>query len=56
MAEYNGEILMLLRVAERPLCHDPKIVKAPVYNPQTKNLEIIVKNVSFPEKLFWENG
>jgi predicted GH43/DUF377 family glycosyl hydrolase len=41
MAEYNGEILMLLRVAERPLCHDPKIVKAPVYNPQTKKLEIM---------------
>jgi beta-1,2-mannobiose phosphorylase / 1,2-beta-oligomannan phosphorylase len=32
VAEYNGEILLLLRVAERPISPDPNIVLAPVYN------------------------
>lgn len=30
VAQYNGEVLLLLRVAERPISKDPKIVKAPV--------------------------
>lgn len=30
VAEYNGEVLLLLRVAERPISADPNIVKAPV--------------------------
>ncbi|GAA0315812.1 glycoside hydrolase family 130 protein [Bacillus carboniphilus] len=41
IAEYNGEVIMLLRVAERPISEDPKIVKAPIYNPETNELEII---------------
>ncbi|PYZ94664.1 glycosidase [Salipaludibacillus keqinensis] len=41
VAEYNGEILMLLRVAERPISDDPSIVKAPIFNAKTNKLEII---------------
>lgn len=41
VAEYNGEILLLLRVAERPISRDSMIVKAPVYNVETKQLDII---------------
>ncbi|RLQ96760.1 BtaManbiosPhlase [Falsibacillus albus] len=39
--QYNDETIMLLRVAERPISDDPGIVKAPVYNPETNELEII---------------
>lgn len=41
IALYQGEILMLLRVAERPISNDPKIVKAPVYNPATNAIDLI---------------
>lgn len=41
IAEYNGQTIMLLRVAERPISHDPTIVKAPVYNHETGELEIL---------------
>ncbi|CAH8768486.1 glycoside hydrolase family 130 protein [Paenibacillus dendritiformis] len=41
VATYNGEVLLLLRVAERPISTDPNIVKAPVFNPETKELDII---------------
>ncbi|AJS61216.1 BtaManbiosPhlase [Paenibacillus sp. IHBB 10380] len=41
IAQYNGEVLMLLRVAERPISEDPQIVKAPIYNPKTQELELI---------------
>ncbi|MEH7380528.1 glycoside hydrolase family 130 protein [Bacillus sp. JJ1533] len=44
VTEYNGEILLVLRVAERPLSEDPNIVKAPVYNPTTNELEVIELN------------
>ncbi|MEI2401531.1 BtaManbiosPhlase [Niallia taxi] len=37
---YQEEIIMLVRIAERPLCDDPNIVKAPVYNSCTSTLEI----------------
>jgi beta-1,2-mannobiose phosphorylase / 1,2-beta-oligomannan phosphorylase len=30
VAQYNGEVLLLLRVAERPISEDPNIVRAPV--------------------------
>lgn len=33
IAEYNGEVLMLLRVAERPISTDESVIKAPIYNP-----------------------
>jgi beta-1,2-mannobiose phosphorylase / 1,2-beta-oligomannan phosphorylase len=38
---YQDETIMLLRVAERPISEDPAIVKAPVYNPKTNELEIL---------------
>ncbi|MFD5021019.1 glycoside hydrolase family 130 protein [Paenibacillus sp. NPDC058367] len=44
IASYNGEILMFLRVAERPISKDPKIVKAPIYNPETNELDILDLN------------
>ncbi|TSB45107.1 BtaManbiosPhlase [Alkalicoccobacillus porphyridii] len=39
--EYEGETLLLLRVAERPINHDDTTIKAPILNEQTKELEII---------------
>jgi predicted GH43/DUF377 family glycosyl hydrolase len=41
VTQYNGETLLLLRVAERPVSLDPNIVLAPLYNSQTNVLEII---------------
>jgi predicted GH43/DUF377 family glycosyl hydrolase len=41
IAKYKDEILMLLRVAERPISEDPKIVKAPIYNPETKAVDLV---------------
>ncbi|MGM0138154.1 beta-1,2-mannobiose phosphorylase/1,2-beta-oligomannan phosphorylase [Enterococcus sp. DIV0755b] len=44
VAEYNDEILLLLRVAERPISKDPEIIKAPVYDTQKKEMTIIEFN------------
>jgi predicted GH43/DUF377 family glycosyl hydrolase len=41
IAKYKDEILMLLRVAERPISEDPKIVKAPIYNPETNAVDLV---------------
>jgi len=41
VATYNGETLLLLRVAERPISDHPDIVKAPVYNPDAGALDIV---------------
>jgi predicted GH43/DUF377 family glycosyl hydrolase len=41
VAQYNGETLLLLRVAERPISQDLNIVIAPLYSPQTNALEFI---------------
>ncbi|TFE23874.1 glycoside hydrolase family 130 protein [Cohnella luojiensis] len=41
VAKFNDEVLLLLRVAERPISDDPGIVKAPIYNPSTGLLEIV---------------
>jgi|SRR5690606_4921495 len=48
VAEYNDEIIMLLRVAERPISENPKIVKAPIYNPKSKELEIVTLSTDDP--------
>jgi predicted GH43/DUF377 family glycosyl hydrolase len=40
IAKYNDEVLMLLRVAERPISADPNIVKVPIYNPAADRLDI----------------
>lgn len=41
IAEYQGETLMLLRVAERPVSGDPNVVIAPVFNAKRGDLELI---------------
>ncbi|WP_127492841.1 BtaManbiosPhlase [Paenibacillus glycanilyticus] len=40
IAEYNGEVIMLLRVAERPISPDPDVVLAPVYNVERGELDL----------------
>ncbi|WP_338788198.1 glycoside hydrolase family 130 protein [Metabacillus sp. FJAT-53654] len=40
IAKFQDEVIMLLRVAERPISTDPNIVKAPAYNPTTNELDI----------------
>lgn len=45
VAEYNGETILLLRVAERPLSNDANIVRAPVYNIENQKLDLIEFNV-----------
>ncbi|MBM7690824.1 putative GH43/DUF377 family glycosyl hydrolase [Peribacillus deserti] len=49
---FNDEIIMLLRVAERPISEDPDIVKAPVYNPETRELEILEFHLDDPKYNF----
>ncbi|MGG1311448.1 MULTISPECIES: BtaManbiosPhlase [Cohnella] len=44
VAEYNGETLLLLRVAEQPVSGDPDIVLAPVFKPETGSLELVELN------------
>lgn len=41
VAVYQGETILLLRVAERPISRDENIVKVPVYDPEKSALEII---------------
>ncbi|ANE48883.1 glycosidase [Paenibacillus swuensis] len=41
IASYNGEVIMLLRVAERPISPDPACVLAPVYNVEQRDLTLI---------------
>lgn len=40
VTKFQDEIILLLRVAERPVSHDENIVKAPVFNPDTGLVEI----------------
>jgi predicted GH43/DUF377 family glycosyl hydrolase len=40
VAKFQDEIILLLRVAERPVSHDENIVKAPVFDPDTRSIEI----------------
>ncbi|MGM0125672.1 beta-1,2-mannobiose phosphorylase/1,2-beta-oligomannan phosphorylase [Enterococcus sp. AZ194] len=44
VAKYQDEILLLLRVAERPISEDPDIIKAPVYDLETKTMEVLSFN------------
>lgn len=44
VAEYNGEVILLMRVAERPINEDPKTVKVPYINPETNELVIHTLN------------
>lgn len=36
VAKYNDEVLLLLRVAERPISDDLNVIKAPVFDPRTQ--------------------
>lgn len=44
VAKYKDEVLLLLRVAERPISEDPNVIKAPVYDPETKTMEVLTFN------------
>lgn len=46
VAEYQGEVILILRIAERPISTDPAIVKAPVYNVETQQLDIIELDIN----------
>ncbi len=41
VTEFNGETILLLRVAERPVSTDPQIVKAPIYDVVNKKMQVI---------------
>jgi predicted GH43/DUF377 family glycosyl hydrolase len=45
---YNDEIIMLLRVAERPISNDPNTIKSPVFNSEKKELEILEFDLNDP--------
>lgn len=40
VATYKGEVLLVLRVAERPIREDPSILRAPVYNEENGELRL----------------
>lgn len=44
VTRYKDKVIMLLRVAERPINSNPDIVKVPLYNTNTNNLDIIELN------------
>ncbi|RXZ81670.1 glycosidase [Paenibacillaceae bacterium] len=41
VAEYNGETLLLLRVAEQPISDDPNKLLAPVYNTESGTVDLV---------------
>ena len=41
VAKYEDQVILLLRVAERPISEDPNIIKAPIINQETGKLQII---------------
>lgn len=41
VAKYKDEVLLLLRVAERPISEDPNVIKAPVFDPKTQSMEVL---------------
>jgi beta-1,2-mannobiose phosphorylase / 1,2-beta-oligomannan phosphorylase len=45
---FNDEIIMLLRVAERPISENRNIVKSPIYNPITNELDILELDINDP--------
>ncbi|WP_406686106.1 glycoside hydrolase family 130 protein [Rossellomorea vietnamensis] len=45
---YDGETILLLRVAERPLSENDSIVKAPILNEQTGELDILELDINDP--------
>jgi len=49
VVEYNGETLLILRVAERPISEESKIVKVPIYNSETGKLEVVDLSTDHPD-------
>lgn len=45
ITKFNDEVIMLLRVAERPINNDSSIVKAPVYDAKTGEISILEFNI-----------
>ena len=41
VAKYKDEVLLLLRVAERPISEDPNVIKSPVFDPKTQSMEVL---------------
>jgi predicted GH43/DUF377 family glycosyl hydrolase len=41
VTRYNGEVVLLLRVAERPINLNSEVYLAPIYNPDTKEIDIL---------------
>jgi predicted GH43/DUF377 family glycosyl hydrolase len=48
IAKYQDEIIMLLRIAERPISEDPSVVKASMLDVGTKQLRVLEFNVHDP--------
>jgi len=49
VAEYNGETLLLLRIAERPINQDLNVVKVPIYNANKSVLEVVDLDINDPK-------
>lgn len=49
VAKYNDEVLLLLRVAERPISDDPNVIKAPVFDPRTQTMEVLTFHRDDPD-------
>jgi beta-1,2-mannobiose phosphorylase / 1,2-beta-oligomannan phosphorylase len=49
IAKYKDEVIMVLRVAERPISQETNVVKAPIYNPTKNELEILEFRLDDPE-------
>ena len=54
--KFEDEMIMLLRVAERPISDDSNIVKAPIYNHETHELEILAFNLDDQRMIFPIHG
>ncbi|MHC5956618.1 glycosidase, partial [Enterococcus gallinarum] len=47
--KYNDEVLLLLRVAERPISYDPNVIKATVFDPRTQTMELLTFHRDDPD-------
>lgn len=52
VTKYNNEIIMLLRVAERPISNDKNIVKIPIFNVNTNKIDIKIIDKNDPKYVF----
>ena len=49
VAEYNGETLLLLRIAERSISQNLNVVKVPIYNTNKSVLEVVDLDINDPK-------